>query len=193
MKILVLTFILVIGTITNTMAENRVLLLDGSGNYARIADDTALRLTTGDYTISAWVYNEDSVGAFRTIISKRMYSVGGWILRKYSGNKLSYVLEQSGDPKIQGSVNLQTNQWYHIAVTYDSSLSSGLLYCNGEVDGTNSAFPAPTSSTGYQMEIGRDRDGGDNYWMGKIDDVRIWNRCLTKPEVNGLMHEKLNN
>lgn len=188
---IMLALMLGVGLLASAHADNRVLLLDGSGNYARVADDTALRLTSGDYTLSAWVNAADADGSFQTIISKRMFSVGGWILRKYSGNKVSYVLEQSGDPKIQGSINLQSDRWYHIAVTYKAASTTGILYCDGVVDGSNAALPSPTSSTTYQLEIGRDRDGGDDYWRGKIDDVRVWNRCLTQAEVRGLMHEKL--
>jgi len=70
-----------------------------------------------------------------------------------------------------------TSQWYHIAVTMDSS-NVLTIYVNGNYDNSGSRTP----ETPGTFSIGR-YGGGGYYFNGLIDEVRIYSRALTAGEV----------
>jgi len=77
--------------------------------------------------------------------------------------------------------------WVHVAGVLDYAADSITLYVNGVAQpatGTvkfgGKATPNTTSTCGA---IGADDDGSRNYLHGRLADVRIYNRALTKEEV----------
>jgi len=83
------------------------------------------------------------------------------------------------------------NTWYHICVTHDSS--SGKLYINGQLISS-------TAASGFNGETGNftlcSRCNQSNYCTAKLNDVRIYNHCLSAAEVHEIamglvLHYKL--
>jgi len=103
------------------------------------------------------------------------------------------VLSDAGYIKVQcaGGANtfepgsyIPDNNWHHVAVTYDQSVTGAIeVFIDGvsvgsQVNTTNWAWP-----TTQQLELGKSHDG---YWRklnGQMDDFRIYNRILTQPEI----------
>lgn len=79
---------------------------------------------------------------------------------------------------------LPDNNWHHVAVTYDQSLTGVIeIYVDGalalsQVNTTNWSWP-----TTQQIELGRSHDGYWKRYDGQMDDFRIYNRVLTAGEV----------
>jgi len=75
---------------------------------------------------------------------------------------------------------LLANQWTHLAATYDGSTQR--LY----VSGHNVASRAQSGS--IEVSNGALRIGGNSLWgeffQGRIDEVRVYNRALSATEVN---------
>ena len=73
-----------------------------------------------------------------------------------------------------------TNEWVHVAATYDSNAVK--LYLNGMPLVTNIIGPATIASTFASLRISMD----DNYnvpFPGLIDDARIYSRALSEAEI----------
>lgn len=99
-----------------------------------------------------------------------------------------------------GSVlfSLSNEQWNHIAMTLDGT--KVYFYLNGVL--TVELTQANTLATAFgglnELRLGCRATTGTNLWKGYINDVRVYNHCLTPREVKqvaqGLvLHYKLNN
>ena len=86
-----------------------------------------------------------------------------------------------------GTSNLPLNTWTHLAGTYDGSVMR--LYVNGIQAGTFSVSGNMATSNSPL------RIGGNNVWpeffSGKIDEIRIYNRSLTQAEIQSDMNTSL--
>ena len=77
-----------------------------------------------------------------------------------------------------GSTAAAANVWAHIAVV--NAGTQWTIYANGiAATGTMT-----TTLAAYPVFLGS--YGGGGYWNGQIDDVAIWNRSLTPPEIRQL-------
>lgn len=78
-----------------------------------------------------------------------------------------------------GGSQLAVNTWTHLAATYDGAMLR--LYVNG----VQVASRAQTGS--ISVSSGSLRIGGDNIWgeffQGRVDEVRIYNRALSPAEI----------
>jgi len=76
-------------------------------------------------------------------------------------------------------------KWHHCAYTFDGSTSH--FYVDGKLK-TSSAYKTK-EGTPNQLMLGN-YPGGDQYFKGMIDEVRIYNRALTEKEVELLYKDK---
>ncbi|MCP3893995.1 MULTISPECIES: DUF1735 and LamG domain-containing protein [Bacteroides] len=94
-------------------------------------------------------------------------------------------------------LQLPTNEWVHIAVTYDADAKQVAVYINGKnaASGTldagavNWGIPHSDESDGKPrcFWIGYSYNN-DRYLAGDISEVRIWNKVLTTEEINAKNH-----
>src|SRR5438045_7067833 len=82
--------------------------------------------------------------------------------------------------ELYGPSPVPLNTWTHLAATYDA-VTGQSLYVNG-------VQVANTSTTGNMItSIGPLRIGGNSifgeYYVGTIDDVRVYNRALSQTEI----------
>ena len=94
-----------------------------------------------------------------------------------------------GNLQLESSSGVQTTEWQHVAMSWQSG-ESLKLYINGMLDTpTGATAPAVgTVDTVTQLLVGK---GGkdeliSDSWEGLIDDVRIYNRALSDAEMAGL-------
>jgi concanavalin A-like lectin/glucanase superfamily protein/Big-like domain-containing protein len=78
-----------------------------------------------------------------------------------------------------GTAVLPTNQWTHLATTYDGA--NLRLYVNGLLVRTTAATGSITTSTGA-LRIGGNTIFSE-WFAGKLDEVRVYNRALTQTEL----------
>ncbi len=75
----------------------------------------------------------------------------------------------------------EKDRWYHVAATYNGSSMN--LYVNGILEGTKAA-PMLIEQNITNLFVGY--DSGYGYFNGTIDEVAIWNRSLSKEEIDNL-------
>ncbi|MFQ6125967.1 MAG: LamG-like jellyroll fold domain-containing protein [Candidatus Heimdallarchaeota archaeon] len=180
-----------------TYVEGKIgtaLHFDGVDDYVEIPDAAVLRLTP-PFTLEAWVHPED-IGS-ETIPSNTIICKVG----AFSSNEVNYGMdwqwaispyfafetERASDDKDFGvfSNSHSINQWYHVVGLYDGTTMK--IYVNGVLEGEKyvDSFLPYTGSAPLQIG-GVTLPGhgpGQGNFKGVIDEVRIYNRALSKEEV----------
>jgi hypothetical protein len=163
------------------------LSFDGINDWVTVNDANALDLTTG-MTLEAWV-RPTSLASWRTVLVKQR--TGGLVYSLYASNDRSLA---ESDIKIDDELGtaaqtaLAVNTWAHVAVTYDGSHLR--LFVNGIQVSSREMSGPMTTSTGV-LRIGGNSVWGE-YFAGRIDEIRIYNRALTPAEILGDMVAPIN-
>ena len=141
-------------------------------------DSSSLDLTSGA-TFEAWVYPTATLSNWKAILQKE---VDAYFLNANTGNNRIGVGGTFAGvccTTLEGPNPLPANQWTHVAGTYNGSTLR--LYVNG----TQVASQARTGNfqvTGTPLRIGGNTYGGE-FFPGRIDEVRIYNRALSAAEI----------
>lgn len=127
-------------------------------------------------------------------------SVGFMII--LSGGEI-FLATNSGMGPITNNVNLQPNQWHHIACIFDGTQAGNLsklqVYVNGVqknlvINNQSVAIPANIGNLSNTTWIGA-RGGCSNavvnFLDGKEDEVRVWDVALTQTQIRDNMCKKL--
>jgi len=106
-------------------------------------------------------------------------SNGPWLFTVASSKKLG--LSWNGGPNTEGQTILNSNEWYHVAVTYDGAKVK--FYVNGQPDGE---YPLAITFLGSAFIEIAGSSIDDEYTDGKLDEVLIFDHALTSGEVNSI-------
>lgn len=152
--------------------------LDGSLAYVQLPASATLRPSL--ITVDAWINLASSTDAiiFDNASASPYYGYEFWL---GSGNRLHADVYASGHVALAGNTALQTGTWYHVAMTYDGSNLK--LYVNGAEDGSTSVTGPINYSVQVVPTIGKRAVYSSYYFPGLIDEVEIFNRGLSAPEV----------
>jgi hypothetical protein len=134
----------------------------------------------GACTYAFWVKVTGHTAAADDIISRA--ATGGPIsIRTTSDRRIQTYFTRSSTPSILSSTAvLNDSLWYHVAVTYQRSDSSRVLYINGVRDeGGSNKIVASLNFPNMSIT----RFGGFN---GVLDEVRIYPRALTARQIGYL-------
>ena len=85
---------------------------------------------------------------------------------------------------MDAQTGLELNKWQHVALTYESG-KRACFYCNGAQIG-NWQISKDLPPNDNSLVIGYDPYGGDEYFVGDMDDVRLFNRALSEKEIREL-------
>ena len=86
---------------------------------------------------------------------------------------------------------LVLNTWNNIVFTYNGSLLN--LYLNGILVGSTNTTLLLNTAGSSGISIGESNQA-NGFWQptdGKIDDIGIWNRALTQPEITELYNSQI--
>lgn len=177
--------------------NNQAYLFNGSSNYIRINNSSSLDLKES-FSISAWISPDDfTLPGVVVWNGDPAFAKDPYIL--YFSNRPGY--NSIGVRKDAGAGNtineafapaqvIFSGVWTHVVGIGNASTREMKLYVNGELMKT---VTVPDMSIGYSTSgfwtmIGAAQSsaGIDNYFRGRIDDVRIYNRELTRAEINEL-------
>lgn len=164
---------------------NHALHFDGN-DYVSVPNSIELQSLTNNFSISFWVKIEQhSSQGFIPILCKSdstdLYSRQfGFVL---TAGGIVYFNDGAVVPGIQMPTPPVYGQWAFYAMT----LSEGTihLYRDGIHMGST-PLVASFAANNLPMEIGRDTPGIAEYYVGQLDDVRIYSRALSAAEVQQL-------
>jgi len=148
------------------------LLLDGTGDYLTVADNAALDLGSGDFTIEAWIRPASLASKF-PIYSQDGDVLGAAPVSIYVDTDGSVVLEQDAWPTvISSSGAVVVNAWQHVALVRDY-WGDVSVYVDGISRGLSGAGGAYTSTEGHNIGALLVYGSFTDYADGHIDDLRI--------------------
>ncbi|HVV25855.1 MAG TPA: LamG domain-containing protein [Candidatus Saccharimonadales bacterium] len=165
----------------------------GPNTKIDLADTAALNPTTA-LTISAWIYPTALANATNyNIFAKQVW-----------GSKLGYRLALFGNTTCanlnclaigvgDGTHQTETgtsgvditglNQWYMVTGVFAAGTLK--LYLNGSLAYTTTTPVTSIAPSGTGADIGAHNPGSE-YFAGKIDDVRLYNRALSAADIQAL-------
>jgi hypothetical protein len=153
------------------------LVFNGQNAKVAIPAATSLDLLSG-MTIEAWVDPTVVPSGWWTVVHKETdvyyLAAGSGQHAPAAGATLA-----AGNVNAYGSSPLTANVWTHLALTYDGTFLR--VYVNGLQVAAQATSGALAASSG-PLSIGGDTAYGD-YFNGRIDEVRVYNRALSSAEI----------
>ncbi len=142
----------------------------------------SLNLNSNTVTFSAWIKPVGQQNDWGGIIFCRGGNTTAGVSIK-SDNEIRIHWNDSQWGWSSG-LHVNDNEWSHIGfvVTPDSAI----VYVNGIPSTDHTSFA--TEEFNSPLNIGEDPNGGSRFFTGKIDEVCVYNRSLSKNEIRDLMH-----
>src|SRR5882672_6981068 len=135
-------------------------------------------------TLEAWVLPTTTPRKRSTVIMKEQPGAFVYSLYASSPTRRPFVYinteaNTSGERGVGGSWALRRNGWSYFAGTYDGVTLK--IYVDGTLVSSQAVAGAIRASTG-PVRIGGNSVWGE-YFQGRIDEVRIYNRALSPAEI----------
>jgi len=172
---------------------NSAYLFDGTTSFISLPFSTKYDFApTDSFSISTWIlpYQNPVYAIAEALVVKSPYHADYFQSNWNYGLYLVYNKLMTGwaaNNIINGTTTLKNSQcWYHLAVTYKNGI--WYLYLNGQQEAqdltqTHFIIQDGASST---IAFGRKGEASGDYYKGKMDEVRIYNRNLNPAEVKAL-------
>ncbi|MGB6298881.1 MAG: LamG-like jellyroll fold domain-containing protein, partial [Rivularia sp. (in: cyanobacteria)] len=156
------------------------LSLDGTNDYVAVGN-----ILPNAYTKEAWIKRSSGNKSNNIISSGNSTNVHAFFAP--SGQSFKLSAGHSGSwYTVQDNEALEEDTWYHVAVTYDGS-SEMKLYKNGVL--VDSATGVAPLGNNIATNIGKHNNG--YYFVGDIDEVRIWETARTQSEIQDNLYKQL--
>jgi len=163
------------------------LSFNGTTDYVDCGSGASLNITE-KITMAVWV-KIDQFQDWDGIITKGI-------------NQAPYAMQMWGDGSLRFAANwdaptgavgggtwnsntkMTAGEWVHAVTTYDGSTIR--FYLNGQKDSLEVAQNLTFGTVNESLTLGCDFPGGDEYFNGAMDDVRIYDRALTDEQAQEL-------
>lgn len=168
---------------TYSSSNKGILRFNGNNNTSNDeAQSTSFYDCTGDSSHSFCIWINPLEALDTRFFWHHRYCI---LLYKNSNGEIRYYLKASGndvDQVIIDDIDNITNEWYHIACTYDGSFMR--TYINGEPSGVT-IKTGVLESGGYNTQISI---GGDNghYKSNEIGPIFVYNQGITAKDVKDI-------
>lgn len=162
---------------------------DNPNEYLRVLDDDSLDFEENDFSVSLWV--RPTTEGKTKFIQKGF--AGGRHFAIYRENQsLSVSISDNAPASTPATqydklTDVGTGTWQHIVVAFDRD-DDVIVYKNGNLETVEDISSENASlSNNHPLIIGRDQsETGGNFFVGQMDDIRIYDRVLHQEEVSAL-------
>lgn len=159
------------------------LKFDGKDDFmelplSRIQDPLAAEK---EITVSVWVYVDGRQNAF--LLSKETAS-GGYRIELNEDGRLQFLLPAGKEPAVNASMNYPLKKWFHLACTVRQG-EKIRLYKNSMLAAESEDVVTSIDAREADFYLGADK-GIEQFFRGKLDELKIYNRLLETSEIAGL-------
>ena len=168
------------------------LIFDGVNDHVEIAHSPSLEISQ-NITLSARV-KVSEFGQWDGIITKGV-NKSPYALQLWSGGRIRFTANwgspsgYSGSGSWNSTETLSTNEWHHIAVTYDGATIK--FYIDGEYSNMENVSGLVFGNENENLGFGADWPGGNEFFDGAMDDVSVWNVALTEEQIQSYLNNGL--
>ena len=172
--------------VTGPTGYGNAIAMDGAGDSVVLPIGTTISTMT-DITVACWANFSNDGGSWQRLWDFGSGETSYMFLTPRMGNngamRFAILTETEPETNITAPATLASG-WHHVAVTMDSTTMTMMIYLDGKVvaEGATPSLPSDLGVT-TQNFIGRSQFAADSYYQGSIDEVRIYNRVLSRPEV----------
>src|SRR5574339_428321 len=160
-----------------------------------LANAPDLRLTS--FTVATWFKTTTNFPDEGVMVNK------GGLGSESAGANQNYGIWFTSSEKLQGgfettggsnryitSANTYNDgQWHHGVVTFDNANDIVRLFVDGVQIGTLSTSSNPDNTGSQPLRIaGNAQSLIEDFFVGQLDEVGVWNRALTNAEITSLMN-----
>ncbi|MFM8362108.1 MAG: LamG-like jellyroll fold domain-containing protein, partial [Haliscomenobacter sp.] len=161
------------------------LAFDGVNDY--VSANAALGVNTNAFTLEAWVKPDGEQINFAgiAVVRNGNSSIASGLLFR-SGNAVGYMWNGQYFDWNSG-LTAPSGQWSHVALVVEAGQAT--VYVNGASAVNSAAHGAANLNS--PLVLGLDPAVSDRVFKGVMDEVRVWNRSLSKGEIVQRMHQEL--
>jgi Concanavalin A-like lectin/glucanases superfamily len=164
--------------------------LDGIGAAAEVPPAPQLNLVA-DWTFELWFKDEDPNGFlhdYRYLLNKGdgQSAESPYYLLLGNGNLLAGIRANGQNYPLTFSLQgagYSPKLWQHVAATFRASTNTLTLYLNGRWVAQQVEPRHAVQGNDLPLQIGRLGPTLGRYWLGKIDDVRVWSSVRSASEI----------
>ena len=146
------------------------LTFDGADDHMVVPHDSSLEMSDENrVSVSAWV-NKDAAqtNQFRAAVLQK--SDRSYILQFKKGDDPSFVIHDENWKEASYNQSITTNDWYHMAGTFDGSTLT--LYLNGSSVATGRAGQIDDASS-WDVGIAENLERNGRWLEGSLDELRV--------------------
>ena len=183
--------------------ENQAGVFDGNTDYVSLND--VGDLGTGSMTFSTWFKTNSDEDSYRNIFMKTDGNWGTHTDEYYrltvtrngisTPNKLQFEIADGDEKKILRSYqSINDNEWYFVVITIDRSTNLMTMYIDSAPEVSTDISTLGSWNLTQNFMIGCHNNGENqcstlpqtNHFEGLIDDIRMYNRVLTRADISQL-------
>jgi len=168
-----------------------------NGSSSSVNLGSTNQFASSGVSVSMWI-NPSSVTTNQMLIANQnggSFEEGDLFIGIRTDGYIGYEIGQSAsiyEARYSTTTQLSVGNWYHITVTFDSSLGTtiGKIYVNGTLQSTSATYAAGGTFSGdvfigtLDLQLGKRNITGSELWYnGKMDEVRIYSSVLTPSEI----------
>jgi hypothetical protein len=150
-----------------------------NGDNVTIPHNSALALT--QFTVAAYIKTNqtNAVTDYRRVVYKEGAGAGqNYSLSVHNGRA---EIQFNNATTVFSSIDVTDNLWHYIVGTYDGVTLK--IYVDGTLSGSLATTNVPSTSVSNDLFIGQNGAGGEQF-IGKLDEISIWDRALTATEIS---------
>lgn len=154
---------------------------DGEDDYVIVADDAAFAIEE-NITFMAWFSPNDLLNSRRLMVKNNSIFV---IFDFGNKDSIDFLVKPNNTFAESTTTDWKVGEWYHFAGTFDGKTMK--VYINGKLEG-EAANNVPIAPSDLELWIGGDDFGRPtDYFPGKIDEVRLYEKTLSEADIQKVM------
>lgn len=174
---------------------NSAYSFDGLNDSISIPNAPELNIQNGQsFSVALWM-KSDTLNSAKYFLSKYSGVMGQGEAYAFGtqdvpnpGGLYSYFEHSSGYIEVRGITQVADTNWHQFAYVFHSGVGI-TTYVDGQIDTMIQSSFAGSITNNLDLSIGA--GGLSQFFKGKLDDVRIYNRALDSTEVTALYNENI--
>jgi len=174
--------------------DSLALNFDGKKSFASMKNRGELNLASGDFTFSFYFFLRSDLLKSPMYLFQKLAQANakGWSigLQDEGVCKFFFKVNSGKQGTITSEKNILPEQWYHVAISYNSINQTAYLYIDGELDAEVPAFPQPSELNTAALFVGKSSYSNEVFFNGKLDDWLIIKQYMDEASVKKYLNHQ---
>ena len=154
---------------------------DGVDDHVVVPDDPAFAIEE-NITLMAWFSPNEALTSRRLMVKNNSIFI---IFDFGNVDSIDFLVKPDNTFAESTTTNWTVGEWYHFAGTFDGKTMK--VYINGKLEGKKDNG-VPIAPSALDLWIGGDDFGRPtDFFPGKIDEVRLYDRTLSEADIQKVM------